>query len=186
MTECTFKARWGASNPQLHLGLSYPIFFPVPSPPFSSFNPMMHCTDVSLGEKLMSRSGDRLLDNLTEAQRAGTLRALNSPLGFERRAPKTFLSLLTALCSGVREVTEEKRGEIKTRERRRERRIQRKSSTLASARKPWTEKQGFMSPNYLHLSLYRRFISPVLSYWLKWLKIWGIKYKPYLYPLFHL
>lgn len=85
----------------------------------------------------MSRSGDRLLDNLTEAQRGGTLRALNSPLGFERRAPKTFLSRLTALCSGVREVTEERRDQNE-RKRRRDRHTQRKqSTTLASTRKTW-------------------------------------------------
>lgn len=47
----------------------------------------------------MRRSGDRLLDNLSEAQRervrkrgrGGTIMALNSPLGFERRSPKDFL-----------------------------------------------------------------------------------------------
>jgi len=45
--------------------------------------------------------------------------ALNSPLGFERRAPKDFLIALTALCSGAREVTEERRDQN---ERERERR----------------------------------------------------------------
>lgn len=47
------------------------------------------------------------------------------------------------------------------------------------------KKQGFMLPKSSSLTLPPNFITPVLSYWLKQLKKWVIKYNPYLYPLFN-
>jgi len=124
----------------------------------------------------MRRRGDRLLDNLSEAQREGEgevehLWLLILHLGLKEELPKTFLSLWQPFV--LERGRWQRRGEIKTRERERrwDRRTRRK-------------------PNYTELQYTERtrvyvtqtlIFSSHLSNWLKQLKIWGMKYNPYPY-----